>query len=242
MKYTNNYNLKKPELTDYVNIEDFNENADIVDEKLKEIDNKVGNIKIPVTSVNGKTGAVELTASGVGAETPAGAQQKANTAANTVQTNFNAHKNESASTSAKGHVQLTDSVSSTSKDTAATPNSVKTVNDALTSHLNDSTKYITSAERTNWNNKAVQATYTVTLDTSWSGSSAPYTKTVTISDILETDNPIIDVTMSGTYATDTARQETWAKIYRAVTAANSITFSATEKPAVSIPIQIKVVR
>lgn len=35
---------------------------------------------VPVTSVNGKTGAVSLTASDVGAETPSGAQAKANTA------------------------------------------------------------------------------------------------------------------------------------------------------------------
>jgi len=47
-------------------------------------------------------------------ETPAGAQAKVDT-----------HANVNASTSAKGHVQLTDSVSSTSTTTAATPNSVK---------------------------------------------------------------------------------------------------------------------
>lgn len=39
MKYTTNYNLKKPELTDYVNVEDLNENADIIDQKLKENEN-----------------------------------------------------------------------------------------------------------------------------------------------------------------------------------------------------------
>lgn len=43
-------------------------------------DQRVASIVIPVQSVNGKTGAVSLTASDVGAETPAGAQAKANTA------------------------------------------------------------------------------------------------------------------------------------------------------------------
>lgn len=38
------------------------------------------NIEVPVTSVNSKTGAVQLSASDVGAETPTGAQEKANTA------------------------------------------------------------------------------------------------------------------------------------------------------------------
>ena len=86
------------------------------------------------------------------------------------------------------------------------------------------------------------AVLTATLDTTWSGTSAPYTKTVSVSGILSTDTPIIDVVMSGTYATDEARAEAWGYIYRAVTANDSITFYAMEKPTVSLPIQIKVVR
>ena len=82
----------------------------------------------------------------------------------------------------------------------------------------------------------------VTLDTSWSGSAAPYSKSITVTGILETDTPIIDVVMSGTYATDEARQEAWGYVYRAVTANNSITFYANEKPTVELPVQIKVVR
>ena len=36
MKYTPNYGLKKPEQDDFYNVDDFNENADIIDQKLKE--------------------------------------------------------------------------------------------------------------------------------------------------------------------------------------------------------------
>ena len=86
------------------------------------------------------------------------------------------------------------------------------------------------------------AVLTATLDTTWSGTSAPYTKTISVSGILSTDVPFIDIVMSGTYATDTARQEAWGYIYRAVTANNAITFYATDKPTVSLPLQIKVVR
>ena len=127
MEYTQNYNLKKPEQDDFYNVEDFNDNADIIDQKLKEIEDKTQNIN-------------------------------------------------------------------------------------------------------------------VTLDTSWLGSAAPYSKSVTATGILETDTPIIDVVMSGTYATDEARQEAWGYVYRAVTANNSITFYANEKPTVELPVQIKVVR
>lgn len=45
------------------------------------------------------------------------------------------HKDENASTSKKGHVQLTDSVSSTSTTTAATPNSVKQAYDKANAAL-----------------------------------------------------------------------------------------------------------
>ena len=83
---------------------------------------------------------------------------------------------------------------------------------------------------------------TATLDTAWSGTSAPYTKTVTVNGIQSSDTPIIDVVMSGTYSTDIARAEAWGYIYRAVTGANSITFYAIDKPTVNLPIQIRTVR
>lgn len=83
---------------------------------------------------------------------------------------------------------------------------------------------------------------TTTLNTTWSGSSAPFTKTQTVTGILATDTPIVDVIMSGTYATDETRQEAWNNIYRITTANNSITLYAKEKPTVDLPIQLKVVR
>ena len=86
------------------------------------------------------------------------------------------------------------------------------------------------------------AVLTATLNTTWSGTSAPYTKTVTVNGIQSSDTPIIDVVMSGTYSTDAARAEAWGYIYRAVTGTNSITFYATDKPTVDLPIQIRVVR
>ena len=88
----------------------------------------------------------------------------------------------------------------------------------------------------------VRKDYTGTLSTSWSGSSAPYTQAVTVSGILSTDRPILDMVCSGTYATDQSREEGWLNIYRAVTAANRITFYAHEKPTVSIPFYAQVTR
>lgn len=89
---------------------------------------------------------------------------------------------------------------------------------------------------------ATIAVYTATLNTTWTGSAAPYSQTVTVSGVTADDTPIIDIVMSGTYSTDVARQEAWSYVYRAVTDNDSITFYASDIPTVELPIQIKVVR
>lgn len=91
--------------------------------------------------------------------------------------------------------------------------------------------------------KAITTVYTATIPSaSWTGSSAPYSKAVTVTGILSTDTPIIDIVQTGTYATDQAMVTNWAKIYRAVTSANTITFYSTAVPSADISIQVKVVR
>lgn len=87
-----------------------------------------------------------------------------------------------------------------------------------------------------------KANYTASITTTWSGSAAPYTQSITVTGITADDKPIVDVTMSGTYATDQTRLEEWGKIYRIVTAANKITVYATAKTTVALPIQLQVVR
>lgn len=89
---------------------------------------------------------------------------------------------------------------------------------------------------------AVSVDYTATLNTTWSGSAAPYTKEQTINGILATDKPLIDIVPSATFADAEKQADAWALIYRAVTAANKITFYAKAKPAVSIPLQIRCIR
>ena len=118
----------------------------------------------------------------------------------------------------------------------------ETHNGEINAHMADYTSH--KAENANLSvlGHVNHAVLTATLDTTWSGTSAPFSKTVTVSGILSTDTPIIDVVMSGTYSTDEARAEAWGYIYRAVTGADSITFYATDKPTVDLPIQIRVVR
>lgn len=89
---------------------------------------------------------------------------------------------------------------------------------------------------------AVSVDYTVTLDTTWSGDATPYTKEQTINGILAADAPLIDLAPSATFADAEKQADAWALIYRAVTAANKITFYAKAKPTVSIPLQIRCIR
>jgi len=80
------------------------------------------------------------------------------------------------------------------------------------------------------------------MSNSWTGTTSPYSQSVTVNGITSTDTPIIDIVLTGTYFIDDILVEEWGYIYRAVTGNNSITFYATEKPTIDLPIQIKVVR
>ena len=91
--------------------------------------------------------------------------------------------------------------------------------------------------------QATTAEYSGTITSGgWSGSN-PFTKAVTVTGILSTDQPIIDLNLSAVaFANVPAVQEAWGKIYRAVTTANTITFSSTEALTTAISFIVKVVR
>lgn len=84
--------------------------------------------------------------------------------------------------------------------------------------------------------------YTATIPASgWTGSAAPYISDVTVPGLLVTDKPIVDIIPSATYATAETQIEAYGYIYRMVAQENKIVAYATDKPAVDIPIQVKVV-
>ena len=76
----------------------------------------------------------------------------------------------------------------------------------------------------------------------WTGTSAPFWQKIAVNGILEADKPIIDVVVSDDYATAEAELEAWGYIAVIVTSQNSITAVATEKPEVSLNIQMEVIR
>ena len=89
---------------------------------------------------------------------------------------------------------------------------------------------------------AVSMYYTGSIPTGWSGS-GPYTKVVTLSGILATDHPIVDLAASSDYATAEEQIEAWGSIYKVnASADNTLTFYATDEPTVAIPIQVRCIR
>lgn len=93
--------------------------------------------------------------------------------------------------------------------------------------------------------KASTAGYAATLlGAGWSAG-VPHTQTVAVEGILATDNPFVDVDMSGatTGAAGTALSDAWTLVGRVEAGAGSITaYSYDDAPAVDIPLILKVVR
>lgn len=90
---------------------------------------------------------------------------------------------------------------------------------------------------------ATTVLYSTNIDASgWSGSAAPYSKSIAVSGLLSTDVPIIDLVQSGTESTDSVMRENWGKVTRITTAVNTIVVYASEAPSAAMPIQLKVIR
>lgn len=87
---------------------------------------------------------------------------------------------------------------------------------------------------------ASTSSYTFAIGTSWTGTSAPYTQTITVSGILSTDDPIVDLVTSITnYEKEI---EEYAKIFKITTAEGKLTVYATAKTTTALTCKLKVVR
>ncbi len=89
---------------------------------------------------------------------------------------------------------------------------------------------------------AVIGTKTVTFPANgWTGASAPFQNTVTVSGIVSTDSPIIALNLANntTTANATLAHQAWSYINAIVTGNGNITAYANKKPTVNLPIIIK---
>lgn len=97
-----------------------------------------------------------------------------------------------------------------------------------------------------WLSNATSKSHSVSItNTGWTEDTANggYKKTVSVTGILATDSPVVDVVLGTDIAANALYLEAWAKVTRITTAANSITLWANEAaPSVAFTIQLKVVR
>jgi len=94
----------------------------------------------------------------------------------------------------------------------------------------------------------LSAVFTTTIGgsggtTDWTGTD-PYVATKTVSGILSTDAPIVDIDLSSVTFADVAdTQSDWALVYRVEASADDeVKFYATDEPTEDLDVQIKVVR
>lgn len=81
------------------------------------------------------------------------------------------------------------------------------------------------------------------VGTLWTGEAPPYTQTVALPGILESDTPHITPVYSEALETALTQKEGWSMISAARSGENQLTFTCLEeKPAVEIPIQVEVIR
>jgi len=92
--------------------------------------------------------------------------------------------------------------------------------------------------------KASVSTYNITLLASgWSGSSAPYTQTVSVSGILSTDKAFADVIFDVVPQTALDQSRQWAFVSQMTTSNGSITAKCLEyKPEINLPISLLALR
>jgi hypothetical protein len=107
----------------------------------------------------------------------------------------------------------------------------------------DNTKAMTPLRTKQHVDSRIDYQTTTIATTDWSGTD-PVTAVKTVSGVLSTDKPLIDIDLSAVaFANVEAKQTEYAKIYRvAATDDDEITFYALEAPTEELVIQIKVVR
>ena len=98
------------------------------------------------------------------------------------------------------------------------------------------------------NNKAEAKADTLTLTTTivasaFIGNTAPYTQKINLDGVKASDNPLVGVIFSDTPTVALEQQDSWSSVSRIQTGDGYILISCYEdKPAVNIPIQVKIVR
>ena len=241
---TTNYGLIKPELTDPANITVMNENWDKIDSELKRQLDIMPNVsgQIDTHNANG-TAHNDIRTSVTQSLSEAKSYTDAKIASipapdvsgqsDTHNNSSTAHSDIRALVNGKANESHTHTIGQITNFPASMPAS------DVPSWAKQSTKPTYTASEVG---AATTATYTATITTSWTKSGTYYYQDITVSGILATDNPIVDIVCGSDNTANITYSNNMCKVFRIVTSANSIRVWATESITSAFPIQLKVVR
>lgn len=88
----------------------------------------------------------------------------------------------------------------------------------------------------------IQTIYTAKIGTQWEGSNAPYSQTISVPGILETDKPVYDVLLSDNYETSSQEEEAFGYMFDLITQKDKIIIKSHEKTIIDVTIQLEVAR
>lgn len=94
--------------------------------------------------------------------------------------------------------------------------------DASVVNTNDELQFVSSEQKTEWSSKSTVSQLTTTIlsgEDNWEATdgAAPYTQTVNVTDIAETDYPIVDIVTDSVYDTAMDELKSYAYIYKILT-------------------------
>lgn len=183
-----------------------------------------------VQSVNGQTGSVVLNAESVGA-----------VSSNTAISGASKCK---ITYDSKGLVTAGNELTSTDiPDISETYETKSNKSDSFT-QASSATYSSTKALVDGLNTRAKFQRYTATIGTSWvQGANSEYTQEISVTGILETDTPTIDIILSDNIETAKSQIEAWACVSRITTSTDKIkVYCYDTSPTIQIPIQVLCVR
>ena len=84
--------------------------------------------------------------------------------------------------------------------------------------------------------------FDVAVGTEWTGDAAPYTQTIAVEGLLESDRAVVRFSAPTSFESLEAQQEAFAMLYTAESADGSITLYAKEKPETAFAVVLEVAR
>lgn len=106
-------------------------------------------------------------------------------------------------------------------------------------------QFVSATEKEDWNKATYPEIIKVVIpggESKWTGTDAPYTQKITVSNIKATDVPVVDISLGDIYETIQKELDSYAYIYKILTYNGYIMVYASKPTEVDITIQMKVDR